>query len=348
MTTSQAGPVALEEATARPAKLGRDPIKHKRAILGFLAPVGVLFALFYLVPVGYAVYQSFLKIQREGAWGAPETVFGGFAQYKPVLESNGLWFSSPFRLLANIGDVLTYQNGLFLRWLVNSLLYAGGGAFLATLFASMAGYALSKYVFPGREVFFNTVLGGVLVPATALALPLFLLFSRMQIVDTFWAVFLPSIVSPFGVYLARIYAAASVPEELLEASRLDGAGEFRTFFGLATRLMAPALVTIFLFQFVAIWNNFFLPLVMLQNERLYPITLGLYTWNSTVTPITGAAHLCHRRRLALHCAADHRLRVPAAVLAKRPGRRRRQVTRGLPPNPFPFAREQGHRGRLVW
>ena len=127
------------------------------------------------------------------------------------------------------------------------------------------------------------VLGGVLVPATALALPLFLLFSRVDAVDTYWSVLLPSIVSPFGVYLARVYAAASVPDELLEASRLDGAGEFRTFFGLGTRLMAPALVTIFLFQFVAIWNNFFLPLVMLRSERLYPITLGLYTWNSTVT-----------------------------------------------------------------
>lgn len=144
----------------------------------------------------------------------------------------------------------------------------------------MAGYALAKYAFPGREATFNLILAGVLVPATALALPLFLLFSRAHAVDTFWSVFLPSIVSPFGVYLARIYAAASVPEELLEAARLDGSSEFRTFFAVASRLMTPALVTIFLFQFVAIWNNFFLPLVMLQNDKLYPVTLGLYTWNS--------------------------------------------------------------------
>ena len=91
--------------------------------------------------------------------------------------------------------------------------------------------------------------------------------------------------SPFGVYLARVFAEASVPEELLEASRLDGAGEVRTFFGVSIRLMTPALVTIFLFQFVAIWNNFFLPLIMLRDEAVFPVTLGLYSWNTQVNQI---------------------------------------------------------------
>jgi multiple sugar transport system permease protein len=90
-------------------------------------------------------------------------------------------------------------------------------------------------------------------------------------------------ISPFGVYLARVYAAASVPDELLEAGRIDGAGDVRLFFRVGLRLMTPALVTIFLFQFVAIWNNFLLPLVMLAGDRLYPVTLGLYTLNSQVS-----------------------------------------------------------------
>ena len=90
----------------------------------------------------------------------------------------------------------------------------------------------------------------------------------------------PSIVSPFGVYLARVYAAVAVPEEIIEAGRIDGAGEGRIFRTVVLRIMSPALVTMFLFQFVAIWNNFFLPLVMLSNTRLYPVTLGLYTWNN--------------------------------------------------------------------
>jgi multiple sugar transport system permease protein len=87
-------------------------------------------------------------------------------------------------------------------------------------------------------------------------------------------------VSPFGVYLSRIYAAAAVPEDLIEAARIDGANEFRIFCSIALRIMTPALVTIFLFQFVGIWNNYFLPLVMLAEPDLYPITLGLTSWQS--------------------------------------------------------------------
>jgi len=196
----------------------------------------------------------------------------------------GLWFAD-FNLFENIGALAAYNDGVYFRWMLNSILYAGAGALLGTLFAAMAGYALAKYHFPGREIVFNVVLGGVLVPATALALPLFLIFSQFNATNTFWSVFLPSLVSPFGVYLARIFAAASVPDELLEAARLDGSGEIRTFFTVSRRLMTPALVTIFLFQFVAIWNNFFLPLIMLRDQEFFPVTLGLYAWNTQVNQI---------------------------------------------------------------
>jgi len=196
-----------------------------------------------------------------------------------LTETPGLWFAD-FQLLSNIGNLFERDDGIFWRWLLNSVLYAGLGALIATLLAAMAGYALSKYEFRGREAVFSTILAGVLVPATALALPLFLIMSQVELSNTFWSVFLPSLVSPFGVYLARIYAAASVPDELIEAGRLDGAGEFRIFFTIAIRLMAPALVTIYLFQFVLIWNNFFLPLVMLVEQRLFPVTLGLFTWST--------------------------------------------------------------------
>jgi multiple sugar transport system permease protein len=195
-----------------------------------------------------------------------------------------LWFAD-FNLFDNIGELLAYRDGVFLRWMANSLMYTGGAALLGTLLAAMCGYALAKYRFPGRETLFNIVLGGVLVPATALALPLFLIFSKVEATNTFWSVFLPSLVNPFGVYLARIYATASVPDELLEAARLDGSGEVRSFFTVSVRLMFPALVTIFLFHFVAVWNNFLLPLIMLGDERLFPVTLGLYSWNTQVNQI---------------------------------------------------------------
>lgn len=195
-----------------------------------------------------------------------------------------LWFGE-FNLVENIANLAAYRDGVFFTWMLNSVLYAGAGAAIATVLATMAGYAIAKYTFRGREAAFNVILGGVLVPATALALPLFLLFSQIGATNTFWSVFLPSLVSPFGVYLARIYAVSSVPDEIVEAARIDGAGEVRTFFTVATRLMAPAMVTIFLFQFVSIWNNFFLPLIMLRDEGLFPVTLGLYVWNTQVSQI---------------------------------------------------------------
>jgi multiple sugar transport system permease protein len=195
-----------------------------------------------------------------------------------------LWFAD-FAFVDNVKELLTYRDGVFLRWMANSVAYTGGAALVGTLLAAMCGYALSKYRFPGREALFNVVLGGVLVPATALALPLFLIFSYVGATNTFWSVFLPSLVNPFGVYLAQIYASASVPDELLEAARIDGSGEVRTFFTVASRLMFPGLVTIFLFHFVAVWNSFLLPLIMLGDERLFPVTLGLYTWNTQVNQL---------------------------------------------------------------
>ncbi len=97
--------------------------------------------------------------------------------------------------------------------------------------------------------------------------------------DTYWAVLLPSLLNPIGVFLATIYARASVPDDLIDAARADGAGELRVFLQIAAPLLVPGMVTIFLFQFVMIWNNFFLPLVVLSDPNLYPVNLGLATWN---------------------------------------------------------------------
>lgn len=196
-----------------------------------------------------------------------------------LFGTSGFVFANP-HLLRNLANVISYDSSIYLRWALNSLLYSGLGALIATVLAMAGGYCLAKLEFRGREAVFNTILAGVMIPGTALALPLFLLMSQLGLVNTYWAVLLPSIVSPFGVYLGRIYASAAVPDTLLEAARLDGAGEFRIFFTVALRIMTPAAVTVLLFQFVGIWNNYFLPLVMLSNPKLYPITLGLVSWQS--------------------------------------------------------------------
>ncbi|MDT0445729.1 carbohydrate ABC transporter permease [Streptomyces sp. DSM 41886] len=198
-------------------------------------------------------------------------------------STTGAFELGDWNLWSNLGDLFAEEDGVFLDWVRNSLLYAGLGAVLGALICAACGYAIAKLDFPGRRALFAVTLAGVLVPTTALALPLYLLASELRIVDTFWAVFIPLLTNPFGVYLARAYAEAAVPDEVLEASRVDGAGELRTFFTIALPMMRPGVVTVLLFQFVGIWNNFFLPLVMLTDPELFPMTLGLFQWSSRVS-----------------------------------------------------------------
>lgn len=195
-----------------------------------------------------------------------------------LFSSFGLWFAH-FNLFQNLADVFTFQNGIYLRWILNTALYAVVGGLLSTVISVMAGYALAKYKFPGRNLISALVLGAVLVPVTTLALPTYLLMSRINLTNTYWAVLLPTLLNPIGVFLAIIYVRASVPDDLIDAARADGAGELRIFLQVATPLLVPGMVTIFLFEFVANWNNFFLPLVVLSDPNLYPVTLGLATWN---------------------------------------------------------------------
>jgi multiple sugar transport system permease protein len=122
---------------------------------------------------------------------------------------------------------------------------------------------------------FNLILAGVLVPAVLLAIPQYLLLAKVGMTNTYWAVLLPNIINPYGIYLCRIFAAASVPTDVLEAARIDGAGDWYAFGRVALPMMRSGLITVFLFQFVAIWNNFILPYIMLGDDHLYPLTVGL-------------------------------------------------------------------------
>ncbi|MCI4044502.1 MULTISPECIES: carbohydrate ABC transporter permease [unclassified Streptomyces] len=185
-----------------------------------------------------------------------------------------------FDLGHNLSELTSYQDGIYFRWYGNSLLYAGIGALGCSLVSVAAGYAFDKYRFRGKEKLFALVLLGVLLPSTALSLPLYLLAVETGTVNTYWAVLIPALVNPFGVYLSRIFSAGYIPDEVLEAARIDGAGELRTFWSVGLRMVMPGFVTVFLFQFTAIWNNFFLPLVMLSDKDLYPLSLGLYNWHS--------------------------------------------------------------------
>ncbi|MGK5449970.1 carbohydrate ABC transporter permease [Streptomyces radiopugnans] len=216
----------------------------------------LLGALYCLLPVAWVVVAS-TKSGRE--------LFSTFT----FLPGTGF--------AENLADLSAYRDGVYWQWMANSALYAGLGALLSTAVSALAGYALAVYRFRGREAVFNVLLTGVLMPPVILAVPQYLLLAEVNLTDTHLSVLLPSVLSPYGVYLARIYASAAVPADVVEAGRTDGSGEWRIFRSLALPMMLPGLVTVFLFQFVAIWNNFLLPYIMLGDDEKFPVTLGLFT-----------------------------------------------------------------------
>jgi multiple sugar transport system permease protein len=226
-----------------------------------LTAVMALYLLYTLIPLVWLVISA-TKTQPD------------------LLSTPGLSFGGVFALFDNIGQTFTYDNGIFLRWLGNTLLYVVVGAGGATVLATAAGYGLAKYRFRGRQAVFAVVLGAIAVPGTALAVPTFLLFSRLGLTDTPLAVIIPSLISPFGLYLIWVYATDAIPDEMMEAARIDGAGEIRIFLAVTLRQLAPGIVTVALFAVVATWNNYFLPLIMLSDPNWYPLTVGLNQWNA--------------------------------------------------------------------
>ncbi|WP_158850301.1 carbohydrate ABC transporter permease [Saccharothrix deserti] len=194
-----------------------------------------------------------------------------------LINTNGLWFAE-FNLFDNLRQIFAYEDGIFLRWTLNSLLYAGVGSVVNTVLALAAGYGLARFTFPGKKLILGLVIGSFLIPYAMLTLPLYLLFSKLGMVNTVWAVLIPTFISPFSVYLAKVYTEGAIPPELLEAARIDGAGELRIFFQIVVRMVATGGATIFLLSFVASWNGFFLPMTMLQGAENWTMTLGIYNW----------------------------------------------------------------------
>jgi multiple sugar transport system permease protein len=245
---------APSAAGATGAAHSRPPLRSRIA----LVPTVTLLigALYCLLPVAWVVIAS-TKSGRE--------LFSTFT-FLP-----GTGFTD------NLADLNAYRDGVYWKWMGNSALYAGLGALLSTVVSAFSGYALAVYRFRGREAMFNVLLAGVLMPPIILAVPQYLLMAEVDLTDSYLSVLLPQILSPYGVYLARIYAAAAVPGDVVEAGRMDGASEWRIFTRIALPMMIPGMVTVFLFQFVAIWNNFLLPYIMLSDDEKFPITVGLHT-----------------------------------------------------------------------
>ncbi|KUM73982.1 sugar ABC transporter permease [Streptomyces griseorubiginosus] len=253
-TPPPATPTAKPARAALPRRRRSGPRRSTPLTIAMLAALA-----YFLLPLFWLVIASTKSTQD-------------------LFNTFGLWFSHAPQLLTNVKDTFTQDDGVFVRWLINTVVYAGVSAVGASLLAAAGGYGFSKFRFRGDRFAFNLVVGAVMVPATALAIPTYLLFAKAGLVNTPWAIILPSLVNPFGLYLMRVYAEDAVPESILEAARIDGAGELRIFFRIVLRLLGPGLVTVLLFTLVATWNNYFLPLIMLNDPNLYPITVGLSSW----------------------------------------------------------------------
>jgi multiple sugar transport system permease protein len=263
-------PTATPETAAIATPKARRKAGAPGANQGFVFPTLFMlaFLVYFLMPLLWLLISSTKSLDN-------------------LFDSFGLWFKG-MDLTQNISDTFSKDGGVFLTWARNTLMYsvlsAGGAALLATA----AGYGFAKFSFRGKNALFWIVLGSVMVPQTALAIPTYLLFAKIGLNNNPLGFILAQLVSPFGIYLMRIYAESAVPTDLIEAARIDGAGEFMIFRKIAFRLVTPGFVTVLLFTFVSTWNNYFLPLVLFSDEKWYPLTVGLAQWNNQATASGGA------------------------------------------------------------
>ena len=254
-----------------------------------MAPVGVKTARFYFFRnintflLGVVAFYSLLPLLY--------LMISATKTQRDIFTTFGLWFGSNMNLWANLQEMTTYGGGIYFRWLANTLVYSAISAAGATVLCTLIGYAFAKYRFVGRDAMYGIILGALMVPQTVLAIPIFLMFAKVGLVDNPLAVILPSLVFVPGVFLMHVYARQTVPTELIEAARVDGAGELRIFVTISLPLMAPGLATVFILSFVGAWNNYFLPMVVLNSTDLLPLTVGLASWFAAAANNSGGASL---------------------------------------------------------
>jgi multiple sugar transport system permease protein len=194
---------------------------------------------------------------------------------KALITDNPFAFGSFHNVSVAWHHLDSFSSHIFRRWIANSLLYALSATAITMVVGVPAGYGLALGKFPGRKLVLSLTLVVMIMPAAALVLPIFLELNAVHLIGSVFSIILPFAFFPFGVYLAYIYYATAIPAELLDAARVDGCGEWQTFRRIALPLAKPVLALVFFFSFVADWNNFFLPYVLLADSNQYPITVGL-------------------------------------------------------------------------
>lgn len=298
MTSQLTAPQEKAAGTAGGLEQSRPRRKRQRisapGVIRLLLLFG--FAVFCLVPLVWLLFAP-TKSNAEMASGNPLS-FGSLATAVAAWE-----------------HLAQYNGGVIFSWMANSVLYSVGSVVLSVAVAVPAAYALATMRFAGRQVILTLTLVAMVVPATAVVLPLFLELNAVHLTNTAASVILPSAFYPFGVYLAFVYFATSLPKELLEAARIDGCGEVRVFLNTALPLAKPVIAILVFFSFVANWSNYFLPFVMLSSTDLYNLPVGLgniISGSGALNPAMGASDLpIHYPEVAL---AGLIVVVPVAVL----------------------------------
>jgi multiple sugar transport system permease protein len=242
-----------------PGRLSLRRYVGDMGIVGFVIRLAILliFAIYFVVPLVWLLFAT----TRD-----PSSLYSSWFP---------LTIGSIDRLVTSWTDVIGYQNGEMLLWLGNSVRYAGLSLIGSLAICIPAGYVLAIGRFPGRRVLLWLTLITMLLPVSAMVLPLFLELNLAHLINTQWAVILPAMFFPFGVYLSYVYYGASLPRELVDAARVDGCSELRVFWNLALPLAKPLLGLLAFISFNANWNNFFGPYVMLNDDKLYNLPVGL-------------------------------------------------------------------------
>ncbi len=167
----------------------------------------------------------------------------------------------------------------FLRWILNAFIYAIGAMILNVFFSAMAGYALARLNFPGKEFIFILTLSVMMIPLTVTLIPKFLVMNSLHLVNTYWALILPNMAQPFSVFIMTQFMRV-LPKELEESAMIDGASRWRTFYSIILPVVRPALTAVAIVSFQSAWNDFLWPLVVLGSRDMYTLPLGLYFFKS--------------------------------------------------------------------
>ena len=211
----------------------------------------ILLAIFFIFPLYWIVTGSFKDAMTINA-RVPQ-----WFPLNPTLENYAKLFKNPAG-----------------QWLLNTVIMAVGALVLTCLTAALAGYALAKKRFYGRALLFTIIICAMALPKQVIVIPLLREMNILHLADTLWAVILPTVGWPFGVFLMKQFSE-TIPNEILEAARVDGAGELRTFFSVVFPMIKPGIGALAIFTFVNSWNDYFLQLIMLTSRINWTISLGI-------------------------------------------------------------------------